>query len=93
MCSPPSQPQIRIPVDTRESRDCEVSRRRRRILERHQKTGEEIHEYATKVTMAYEQRGERDYGAAGGGNHEGGGFGRGRGRRMFIFLHICGHPS
>jgi hypothetical protein len=35
--------------------------------------------------MAYEQRGERDYGVGGGGGggYEGGGFVRGRGRRKF----------
>lgn len=44
--------------------------------------------------MAYEQRGERDYGGSGGGGgggggqggggYEGGGFGRGRGRRELL---------
>lgn len=38
--------------------------------------------------MAYEQRGERDYGGGAGGGaqvYEGGGFGRGRGRSMFDY--------
>lgn len=42
------------------------------------------------VTMSYEQRdsggGAVVAAVAAGGNHEGG-FGRGRGRRMFIFCH------